>query len=74
MQRRALLFMFAQVRLMTDAQTKLRTEPTQPAPSLHLAIHRLQELTDAMERRLARVEASTRSLRRRVVVNKQAAS
>jgi hypothetical protein len=44
---------------------------TETAPSLRMAIYRLQQLTEAMERRLARVETSQRSLRRRVMVNQQ---
>jgi hypothetical protein len=59
------------------ATTPARIAPapvTEPTPFLHMAIYRLQQLTEAIERRLTRVETSQRSLRRRVVVNKQAAS
>jgi hypothetical protein len=44
------------------------TTATEPAPSsVHMDIYRLQQLTEAMLQRLARVETSHRSLRRRVI-------
>jgi hypothetical protein len=44
------------------------TLSTQPAPSsVHITLHRLETVVDLIERRLARVENSQRSPRRRVV-------